>query len=1797
MKSYKTILAAVAAILLTGFATGCNDTFEEISELSLGRCLQPLNLSAKVTDGQTVTFGWDVTKDAEVFILEVFDDQEMTSLVFAEEVAPSQVPVTKYLDVDKTYYFRVAARSGKKDDSKWAVYQKSIKTFAVKSNLYMEVSGREATSVSLVWTADPEVDRIEYAAAGTDEYASYTLTAEDIESGTATVTGLAPSTEYDIILYFSSANRGQVDVWTMPDPQGLVRVSTDAALAQAIADGANILLTMEGSPYTLGADIAIGYDTPKAFKIYGEGSVDGTRPVIYGTVSLPDGFAGGDLYFEGVEFNGKENTCGFLIQHKNGATEDGLQVNSIIYRNCVITGYSKGLFYEWGKTVKVGEFTFDSCDIHAVNGDGSGGGDGFDLRNPSEIASLNFVNNTIYTGFRTFLRIDATPVIGDVTFDFNTVMNLCFVDNTNNGGIIGFQTAPSSFSLKNNLFINMTEKATLTNANTKYISGDNLNLSAASNYFFNVTEDFFTANFTLAMAAGEMLESDPCFNAKGGIFNILASSEISGKKVGAPKWWSEYVEAPEDLTLTTVEGSHTWDFGNAVYFSSDFTKSKVRDQLLFGVTANKILLDEGELSFTAAAVTTRKGVPTDGYLAFQVNKPGSVVLRPADANNLGNHLVVGVGPLSGGSITIKGGAAAMSDMGGTQKILVKDVTEESLVYVFPSGPVNLAQLAWSSDTSAVNTSLPAPAPEAKPTTVTAGEPEDVTVTWEKVENAASYSVVFSGKTYAVEEGESYTIASNVVGMLDPGSYRVEVYANPGRNDIYNTMSEAGVACFAVQPAGGEEPSGGLVVSSVDELLTAIDAGKDAITLKYSDSPYEIGQLTLSTPLHLSGQTEGGKKTPVIASITLSGDIKGEGHGSVILDNLDITNDGTLSVLIEDKTNAPTIDTVAILNCDIHGTKALYDNSGKAASDAQVLIFRGNLVENCSDGADFIDLRTGAHHSVSIVNNTFANSCRTFIRTDAVHELNYLTVRNNTFYKVATNSSSKDNNGIFHVRSTGGAGLLEYKVLNNLFYSILIEQTPSNAAGFPKFRSKGGLDPVTVVNNYFYNCEDREEMSAYSFWAYFTKEAATAGNGAILPSDPCKDAANGDYTLTNGVVMNANVGDPRWNPMRGSVPTSEITVKSTDEFLTAIAAGKSTITLAAGSYDLTAVDESYTEVANGKISLVNSLNLIGEQGSELIGGFIFKAGVGKFTATGMTFNGNATIDNVFEVVEEAVEISSFSVKNSTVKDYKNRLFYMGQNAHVASIEFSRNIISGSAGADFTSGDFIDIRKGTANAVQFNRNTVSNAVRTFVRCDAAVVLNSIRVENNTFYNLCYVDSKDNNGIFHVRATSLDESAYIVRNNIFAGMHRASETPAQANGYPKLVSTNTASKIPTFSHNYFNDIDTLSSGYNFWTKDRVTEATATAGYGIVLAETPFKDAANGDFTLVSPLAASENVGDPRWNENASRYVGTPFECANLEELLMAIAAGKKDILLTGSEYDFLASEDASIATGVLQVSGDLSIKGKLSHGVKPTVTGGFKLLATDGGLVLDNLHITGTKLNPDDTKTTIGNLIDIDASAVLSKITLKDNDIENFGNRLISGSGDSSCGPVTLFGNYVTGFGTGGDFIDFRKGKVSSIKVVGNTFANGIRTFLRCDAAVVCGAINVENNTFYNLGSVDSKDNNGILHVRSSSATSNPRQIIVKKNIFAAMHRAVETPANTAAGFPHLISKTSAAIAVPTITDNIFFDFDDHEDFGWWKYLPEGNEDAKERVLTESPFVDPSGGKYTVISAYKGYGDFRW
>ena len=122
---------------------------------NLSRCLAPMGLNARVSaaQGDVVTFSWDGPR-MEAYNFVVYTDAAGTQVYLSETVLPSQVPYQKKLEADQTYWFSVQATATGKGDSKIAFLDKSFKTFAVKDNLFLKVSGRTVNSVSLAWSTE-----------------------------------------------------------------------------------------------------------------------------------------------------------------------------------------------------------------------------------------------------------------------------------------------------------------------------------------------------------------------------------------------------------------------------------------------------------------------------------------------------------------------------------------------------------------------------------------------------------------------------------------------------------------------------------------------------------------------------------------------------------------------------------------------------------------------------------------------------------------------------------------------------------------------------------------------------------------------------------------------------------------------------------------------------------------------------------------------------------------------------------------------------------------------------------------------------------------------------------------------------------------------------------------------------------------------------------------------------------------------------------------------------------------------------------------------------------------------------------------------------------------------------------------------------------------------------------------------------------------------------------------------------------------------------------------------------------
>ena len=803
MKYKNIIKTAFLGLTALGALVACqNKEFDEVTSLGLGRCLEPLDLKARVnaSKGDEVTFSWGVNSDAERFNLVVYTDEAMTQEYLNEMLEPAQVPFTRRVEADAKYYFKVQALSEGREGSHWAVYDGSVKTYAVKDNLYMKVSGKTAQSISLAWSKDVpdylEVERIEAVPVAGGDPVVYSLTDADRNAAAATVPGLKPSSEYDVVLFFKSASRGAATVWTLPDPASLTQVSDAAALKAAMLDGSPVYLTLAGSPYDVGSLKPV-----KGSQVYGETDAEGNRPVIICDIKIGADYTGGDFYFESVDFDGT-GSYSRIFEH-NGAE---LSVGSIKLVNCAIHNYTAGLFYDNNDNpMTLGEFAMEGCDMFDVTG---GSGDCFDVRKTFTVNKITMVNNTIYDGVRTLFRVDAGLTLGDVVFDNNTVKNIANFDNGNCRGIFAFRSQVNEFSFKKNLFLYeedanpeaATLRSQLFQSNAATLMPNAFN--AADNFIYLHGKDFFK-QCSAADARMTVLDADPCYNGKGNFFH-LSNAELAEKKVGAAKWWNAFVEEPEDLTQEVTTALHVWNLGDARLFAGNVKKQMVRDGLLITASEAYPVNADGAINFLSESQLSRKGVPTDGFVSFKVDQPGSVDLLVSDPGKTGSSVIVGL--MDDNGFSVLGGAVASAANPEVQKIVVKAVSGVGQVMLYANGPVSLTKLAWTADVLAGDKVLATPKPAVEPVTLTEGDETAVTVTWEAVPNAANYVVVFNKRAADPQTELSFTVAAEDIAALKAGLYTFTVTANPAEGDLYYKKSEAGSASFAIQPkaaAGGE----------------------------------------------------------------------------------------------------------------------------------------------------------------------------------------------------------------------------------------------------------------------------------------------------------------------------------------------------------------------------------------------------------------------------------------------------------------------------------------------------------------------------------------------------------------------------------------------------------------------------------------------------------------------------------------------------------------------------------------------------------------------------------------------------------------------------------------------------------------------------------------------------------------------------------------------------------------------------------------------------------------------------------
>ena len=828
--NYKRLFGGLLMLGTLTFA-GCHQPDAEIDTLDYSRALQPLNFAAAVdrATGCDVNFSWTVAEKTD-YLLSIQEVDEAGQAVGSpiEELIPAAEVSSPYkvaLTPERIYTATLQAFSATNPNLPGSLLVEAgpVETYYVMETLSPELVTRAMNSITVKWANDAgeatQLSKIEAVPLDTKSSAkSSTLevTSEILAAQQAEVTGLTPSTQYVVTLYYSKSTRGAVTAWTAPDTEGATRVESSAELMQAIKDGAEkILVGASAEPYVIDfGEPTEENKTPnpltawtKNFTIYGEIGADGSMPEVKAlALTLEPGTEAIEtIRIENLVLDGDGE--GVLVTFDTGAD---LNVGSYVVRNCEVTNYEKGLIYRGSgdKVLNVSEVLFDGLYIHDLNATGSGGGDLFDLR-AGTYGIFTLKNSTMIDAGRTFIFFDANAAFTSITIQNNTLNRVGLA--TTRKGLVCLRQPVATFVLSKNLFLNEYS----TSADMRLISSyDNAQVpSMSGNYFYNINynstgdssyagPEFFTTkigsnatavNQALCLSGnGKILSSDPCVKSDRNRMQ-LTNSEVIANQVGDPRWWTEPV--PETVIaseLTPVTEDYAWPLSDDLIFEpQSITETIIYGNLQF-IASNETfpvtITSDHTISFSGATSFTADGEPTNNALAIRVSAAGSLVLTPSNAG-VGTQLEIIAGterytvPCDGVEHTVGLG----------------EIAGDTHVYITATGAVEFSSLSWTTEVSVDGDlkALATPAVTVEPTSVAWSAEQDVVFTWEAVANAADYVVTWGDREPVTVEEPTLTIPAATVRELVIGSYPVTVVAQPVETSTKYKASAAGEAKFEV----------------------------------------------------------------------------------------------------------------------------------------------------------------------------------------------------------------------------------------------------------------------------------------------------------------------------------------------------------------------------------------------------------------------------------------------------------------------------------------------------------------------------------------------------------------------------------------------------------------------------------------------------------------------------------------------------------------------------------------------------------------------------------------------------------------------------------------------------------------------------------------------------------------------------------------------------------------------------------------------------------------------------------------
>ncbi|NDV57181.1 DUF4957 domain-containing protein [Bacteroides sp. 519] len=510
MNKYIKHITAVLGVAVMLFATSCGDDIaDEITSLETSRLFSPTNLTIVIRNQVNAAISWKKVNNAKSYTLELFENgnenYEGTPLKSVADITSTSYVINGLLG-EENYSLRVKAVGEGIADSKWT--SETFKTDAEQIFYAIDPAEIKKTEVTLRWPEGETATTINV----TPGDIVYTLTAEDIAAGAATITGLQKETDYTAKLLNGTRTRGTLTFKTKGDTTP-VSVEDDLVALLKDADEGTIFSMLEGTyEYpTLTIEKNVTFKADNSNK----------KPILKSTIFHVK--AGAALTLESLILDGTASSGDQAIVYD----EDG-EYGALTIKDCEIANYTKGTLYV-NKKCNIVSVTITNNVYSNIE---CNGGDFIDFRN-GIAQTFEYTNNTAYNSAlgRDFFRMDAggSTNFPGVTSKIN-ISNNTFNNVTNNKGkrILYIRLASHEITFNKNILAN-TEGYYSNQTSTTIKEMKDNNYFKAPNFTASTQDKAIND-------AGTYTELDPGFkDAAKGDFTI-SNQDLIDAAIGDSRW-------------------------------------------------------------------------------------------------------------------------------------------------------------------------------------------------------------------------------------------------------------------------------------------------------------------------------------------------------------------------------------------------------------------------------------------------------------------------------------------------------------------------------------------------------------------------------------------------------------------------------------------------------------------------------------------------------------------------------------------------------------------------------------------------------------------------------------------------------------------------------------------------------------------------------------------------------------------------------------------------------------------------------------------------------------------------------------------------------------------------------------------------------------------------------------------------------------------------------------------------------------------------------------------------------------